>query len=86
MSTRTGWIARRARSLMKAFGIKRSKAVRYAYDDWKAFKGGRLTCDGLGVCQDREGCGCPGSRRVSRPSASMLDFKRFLSKLQENAS
>lgn len=74
MSARIGWIARRARKLMRTFNIKRSKAVRYAYEDWKDFKGGRLSCDELGVCQDREDCACP------RPSRAMADFRRFMSR------
>lgn len=80
MSARIGWIARRARRLMSAFGIKRSKAVRYAYDDWKALRGGRLTCEDLGVCQGRGDCAC------SRPSRSMEDFRRFLSRATGDAS
>ena len=86
MKPRIGWIARRARRLMSAFGIKRSKAVRYAYDDWKAFKGSQLTCDELGICQDREDCNCSGKRRIARPSSSMRDFYRFLSKARGEAS
>ena len=51
------WIKRRARRLMAAFGTPRAKAVRYAADDYKAFRGtGRRSCDELGVCQARPGC------------------------------
>ena len=89
MMNRTAWIKRRARRLMAAFGAPRSKAVRYAADDYKAFKGaGRRTCEELGVCQGRKDCdGCalppypfaPGVI-TSYParSASMEGFRRFL--------
>jgi len=74
MSTRIGWIKRRARQFTREFNTPRHKAVRYAADDWKAFKGRKPTCEELGVCQGREGCGCP------RPSRAMEDFRRFLSR------
>lgn len=34
-----GWVKKRARRLMAAFGVPRAKAVRYACDDWIGFQG-----------------------------------------------
>lgn len=80
MRTAQAWIKRRARKLMTAFGAKRSKAVRYAAEDWQAFAGrSRRTCAELGVCQDRPDC-----TRCSTPVATRIasketrDFRRFL--------
>lgn len=88
--TISGWIKRRARALMRAFGTPRAKAVRYASEDWKAFKGtssGR-SCDELGVCNNRPGCsGCgnkaphfaPGVIEFHRrESKAMKGFRRFM--------
>ncbi|KLN54709.1 hypothetical protein [Variovorax paradoxus] len=79
------WIKRRARKLMLAHGIKRSKAVRYAYDDWKAFKGGRFTCWELGVCQGRGDCHCPKPVNAARSTPAMQDFYRFMSRATGDA-
>lgn len=86
MSTRIGWIKRRARQFTREFNTPRHKAVRYAADDWKAFKGRKLTCEELGVCQARENCGCSKGPFTARPSRSMADFRRFLSRSTGGAS
>lgn len=88
--TVTGWIKRRARALMRAFGTPRGKAVRYASEDWKAFKGKAAvrSCDELGMCQNLPGCsGCskphypfaPGVIEFHKPeSKAMKEFRRFM--------
>lgn len=88
MRTAGAWIRRRARRLMAAFGVKRSKAVRYASDDWKAFAGrSRLSCAGMGVCQDRPECvQCPTPVATRIASREARDFRRFLTQVKGEAS